>query len=511
MSPEQVRGQTLDGRSDLFSAGAVLFELLTGARPFDGGSSTEILFKIVHAPTPALSGAPLPEKLERLLRRALAKEREERHPSAAALADELVEIQAELAAKSDQASEERISEAISGARRMLKEGRFDEGIAHLDATAAAFPLSVEARRALRSARRMKATTGTRRQTLDDATLSELAATFQLPLTRPEEAETRRAEVPPGALPARRGLVWAMAAVAVLAVFIGLLLLLFRGEAPPQRLLVRSEPTGAHVLLGGKDTGVVTNGELLLDPAAGKVELAFRKEGYAELSRSVTLPLGEGAALSVTLTSLQYTLRVRSEPRGAEVSVDGKKLSGVTPLEVPLALDRPHHLLVARQGFRAVERELPAGQAQEEVVVALEPVGPPATVSVASSYALDVVWNGETLARNQASPTVSLPPGQHVLTLVAPSVSLRMNVPVEARGGTTTAITAPGLGRLNVQARPDNCEIWIDGTFADYPPILDRAIVAGSHRLEFRWPGGERATETKEVVEGRSVFVTGRPQ
>jgi predicted Ser/Thr protein kinase len=52
MSPEQITGGILDGRSDLFSLGVVLFELLTGARPFSGSSLTEVSYKIVHGPRP---------------------------------------------------------------------------------------------------------------------------------------------------------------------------------------------------------------------------------------------------------------------------------------------------------------------------------------------------------------------------------------------------------------------------------------------------------------------------
>jgi predicted Ser/Thr protein kinase/tetratricopeptide (TPR) repeat protein len=52
MSPEQVTGAPVDGRSDLFSLGVVLFELMTGQRPFTGGSVTEVGYKIVHEPPP---------------------------------------------------------------------------------------------------------------------------------------------------------------------------------------------------------------------------------------------------------------------------------------------------------------------------------------------------------------------------------------------------------------------------------------------------------------------------
>lgn len=55
MSPEQVTGSPVDGRSDLFSLGVVLFELLTGRRPFSGANLTEVSYKIVHEPAPVPS------------------------------------------------------------------------------------------------------------------------------------------------------------------------------------------------------------------------------------------------------------------------------------------------------------------------------------------------------------------------------------------------------------------------------------------------------------------------
>jgi serine/threonine protein kinase len=91
MSPEQCRGETVDPRSDLFSCGAVLYELLTGARAFPGRNATEVTYLLLTAEPKDLvevvPGTPL--ALAAALRRALAKDRAARFESAQLMADAL--------------------------------------------------------------------------------------------------------------------------------------------------------------------------------------------------------------------------------------------------------------------------------------------------------------------------------------------------------------------------------------------------------------------------------------
>ena len=89
MAPEQIAGEGLDARSDLFAAGAILFEMLAGRPAFTGRTMVEILHATLHEQPPALTGSPAIAAADRVIRRALAKRPDDRPASADAMAEEL--------------------------------------------------------------------------------------------------------------------------------------------------------------------------------------------------------------------------------------------------------------------------------------------------------------------------------------------------------------------------------------------------------------------------------------
>ena len=91
MSPEQIVGHKADGRSDIFSLGVVLYEMLTGRPPFNGSTLKEVLDQVQHTapPLPSSFNPDLPRGFDRIVARAMAKDPEKRYQNAAEMAAHL--------------------------------------------------------------------------------------------------------------------------------------------------------------------------------------------------------------------------------------------------------------------------------------------------------------------------------------------------------------------------------------------------------------------------------------
>jgi hypothetical protein len=489
MSPEQVRGRPLDGRTDVFSAGVILYELLAGERPFKGDDVTAILYKIVNEePAPLALDAigELAPRLRAVLDKALAKDPAARYASAAAFAEELGALLASVQ-RGKPAPPASQAEGLTTARRALGDGRVEEALAQLRGLVAEHPDWVEPRRALRVALREEK----RRREPSPASADgypELDATFQAALTKRDAGAI-------GSLPTQVSGSTALAPT-VLAPS--------GAPAAPAPAPVSTRPwlyAGGAFLVVALAAAVV-----LLRPSGTKPAAEAPPVAPAAAASSAPGPLASEPPAVAT-----RSLPVRTQPPGAKVTLDGAAVAGLTPLELALDPGVEHKVALALEGHTSQEIRVKPGSAPLGLEVTLEKQLRPGTVAVQSEYALDVVWRGRTLAKGETSPRVKLSGGRQVLTLLAAPVFLKADVTVEVPAGGEVALPAPTLGKLNARATPENCEVLVDEVFVDYPPIRDRPLAAGRHTVTFKWPDGKTQQQTIEVKENKPSFVEGRKE
>jgi len=116
MSPEQARGQRVDGRSDIFSLGMVIYEMVAGRSPFIGATNSDIVASILKEEPPRLGDLSphIPAELERIVNRALIKDKEQRYQTASELLDDLKRLKHRLVFEIEKNSAEHANSIVSG-------------------------------------------------------------------------------------------------------------------------------------------------------------------------------------------------------------------------------------------------------------------------------------------------------------------------------------------------------------------------------------------------------------
>jgi serine/threonine protein kinase len=127
MSPEQMAGRRVDGRSDLYSLGVMLFQLLTGSLPHASESMATLMYQIANQPAPDVRSLRpgLPESLANIVALALEKRSEVRYSDGKAIAADLLAVAAAMAARSSSGAG---TAPVSGASEATESGAFEETV-----------------------------------------------------------------------------------------------------------------------------------------------------------------------------------------------------------------------------------------------------------------------------------------------------------------------------------------------------------------------------------------------
>jgi len=346
MSPEQVQGQTVDGRSDQFSLAVIAYEALTGEKPYTGEHLTTVVYKIVtedpappHRLNPSLSGP-----IENTLRKALAKKPDQRFKNCQEFIDTL----------------EKAAAATKGWKLMPRGGSMNEPTV-ADAPplkpAVTLPAPVRPKR-LGDTTVASERSGGRKHGFLTFLLAALVTggligliAIQAPpwlkrLETPDPQEQKKEEVKASPAPAeppktevkleapapKEGdskpspLGPPPAAEQVTAA---------KSDRTPQTLSIISSPSGATAILDGRNDASCTT-PCSMDAAPGRHTIAVSLSGYQSEHREVDVSGAPMELPAIILHAAGGTLMLTSTPKGATILVNGKATGKSTPTDLTLA-------------------------------------------------------------------------------------------------------------------------------------------------------------------------------
>ena len=105
MSPEQIRGEDLDARTDIYALGIIMYQMITGHSPFMGKTSIDVIYQHIHSEVPPITNVNCDEMLDQITQRCLLKDRRKRYPSMSDVIDELKAVQERLTGSGSEVSE----------------------------------------------------------------------------------------------------------------------------------------------------------------------------------------------------------------------------------------------------------------------------------------------------------------------------------------------------------------------------------------------------------------------
>jgi serine/threonine-protein kinase len=398
MAPEQVKGRPLDGRSDLFSLGVILYEMLTGEKPFVGQNVTTIIYKIVNETpiTPRDLDVTVHPGLSAIVTKALAKAPDDRYQSGAELIRDLENYK--LAGTSRNGSTGAFVPAPAQPEKTVVLPMRVVG-STVQATAAAAapakgPMPVRPTTAIISSKRSlliaaivtvlvlgsamggyayHRTQLKMRQLAEQTKAKEaqqiveqhqpiaIAIPDPTPEATPVHSETIARDTTVKFFPARKN---AQPGPQKLPTPV-------KATSSPNQVFVQqselklaSQPDGAKVEIDGWSEPNWVTPFTASHLAAGNHTLVFTKAGYLPVTRMVESQTGKSLDVSAELPPALSTLVVTSNPQGANVWVDGKDSGMTTPAQLTVEKGL-HRVTVKKAGFRdaSADETFSEGQTQ----------------------------------------------------------------------------------------------------------------------------------------------------
>jgi len=433
MSPEQIRGGSIDGRSDLFALGCVLLEMLTGRKAFDGDTISAVVYRVVHDDPPDLSEYRdrVSPQMEQFLQKALSKEPEGRFPDGVAFAA-----------------------ALSGGATPAHSAT--QPVESPDKVQ--LPPPVHQRRTRKSSSRLLPIL-----LLLLVGLAAAGYVFRqeiVDLYNDMSVEEPTPEPPVAVVPSGGDRITAT---------------------------VRTDPAGLPVLLNGE----MLEGNQVEFSVAGP----FGTLSASQECRSVQYVLDArdaGQEVVLVLDPLRLNLILPAPVEGTVIRLNGG--SGLpAPADIDLDLCQENIVEFHANRYFSVIRTIPAGATPLEARsaisgVSLEPLPLGIVELPTASYPLVVRVDGMRAA--EGIDSLELSEGDHTVRLTNERYWIDVTAKVQVVGGETSTpfATLPRLAELTVLAYPPNCKVYLahrsggKWRYVENTPLNDYKIAAGRYRI-----------------------------
>ncbi len=501
MSPEQVQGQYVDSRSDIFSLGAMMYEMLTGIRPFEGDSITGTIFKIImDEPSPPSKLVPgIPNSVDRVVMKLLEKEPEKRYQTCKELIADLEKLDS---AKSNfidltKSDSTKTTDFLHGGIPDIENDDETEYMPEPRRSSRGIGVFAGFMVVLALAGMWWYINDKEVNLADTFILPDTDEVVATPTEIQEEAiaepeDTTRTigkvkepvETVSSAKPPKDKVPTAVAEV-------------------EKSVFSIASSVGGEVFVDGVSIGKSPLDDYSID--AGNHEIEVVALYHEPWKKSVTVKPGERLDMSADLKLAGGAVVIESDPEGSTVYLDGKEI-GVTPMIVGDLVEGEHEFAVESEGFTRFSKKISITNKKPEKLIA-KLKRPPGRLSIISVSGAEISVNGEPVGL--APKALKLAKGTYTVEVTKSGYEpYKKSIAIEygEKASINANLVKMNVGSLRIIAIPW-ADIYVNGKkIGTTPKVIDN-VQAGDVTIKLLNPGYSPWHKIIKLERGQRLTVS----